>query len=117
MAYAYFQQRNTTTLSNQIMITYKVIVSNQQKNGLKPLKPNDPGYRQTVLQRNLNTCRHKTGSRVKVRRGHKRGTIIKIETDATRVNWEKQTPAFIHVKFDDGEELFCTSGQLKASKI
>lgn len=117
MACVYFQQRNTTVLSNQIMITYKVIVSNQQPSGLKPPRPNDPGYRQGVLQRNLNTCRHKAGSRVKVRRGHRRGTIIKIETDASRVNWEKKTPAFIHVKFDDGEELFCTSGQLKASKI
>ncbi len=70
-----------------------------------------------MLQRAANGTNIKTGDRVKIRRGHKRGTVQSIEMDVTKINWTKQTPHFIHVLFDDGDELLCTAGQLKRSRI
>lgn len=111
-------KRNCRRSSSQIMIKYRIIVSNtSDKKPLVPFKrPNEEGYKQFVLVRNIAGCHFSEGSRVKIRRGHKRGYVVKIHRKEEDVNWDNNKPMFIEVKFDDGTSYMCHHSQLKRSK-
>ena len=103
------------------MIRYKIISTNtthQPKSSLtRRPHPSEPSYKETVLTRALQSNNFKNGDRVKMRRGHRRGNITVMHTNPETVNWERNTPHYIQVKFDDGAELMCHHSQLKRSKI
>lgn len=101
------------------MIQYQVVVTQTRNNtkavGLKGVSPKDPDFRQVVFQRQLNANHFRLEDRIKVRGTNKRGMVIGVETDINNVNWSKNRPHFLRVRFDGGEILMCYPGQLKRS--
>lgn len=84
----------------------------------KAVSPGNPDFRKVVLQRALNECPWKgNNERVKIRGTNTRGNVIEILYDEDKVNWTKNIPHFIVVKFDDGKTLSCARSQLKNSRI
>jgi len=103
------------------VISYKIIVQNthdQRVVGSRVVvAPGDDNYRDVVFKRNLSACQYKAGDRVKLRKGHGRGSIVEVINDIKYVGWDKNRPMFIVVAFDDGKTLMCNASQLKRSKV
>lgn len=101
------------------MIKYSIVVQHtrDQKRPIPSKKPDDPDFKRFTLTRALNQNKFKENERVKVRRGHKKGNVVKIHRDPDDINWNKHQPMFIQVKFDDGTEVLAHYSQLKRSKL
>jgi len=101
------------------MIQYK-IVSRCASPDQKPQNPDrvrqgEPGYQEFILKRALAATQLKEQERVKVRRTPRKGVIERIHNDPEQINWVKNIPHFIQVKFDDGVTMMCHYSQLKRS--
>ena len=98
------------------MIKYRIIVqhTSNQKNPVPfKKKPGESGYQESVLTRALNACKLKLNEYVKAKGTPRKGTIVRIEDDINKVNWTRNQPHFIEVKFDDGVSMMCHHSQLK----
>ncbi len=103
------------------MISYKIIVQNGRDqrtvDNRTVVTPSDDNYRDVVFQRNLNVCHLSAGDRVKLRKGHSRGTVKEVINNIKHISWQKNRPMFVVVAFDDGKILMCNPSQLKRSKV
>lgn len=99
------------------MIEYDIIVKHgKDQPALRTVvAPQDENYKEVVFQRGLKQCRLVAGDRVKPRGSGIRGTVEEIVTDIESVNWARNRPMFVQVKFDDGKVMLCHPSQLKRS--
>jgi hypothetical protein len=97
------------------LIEYEIIVQHKrdQKPQLELADPKSPDFRALVFRRNLKACKYKDEDRVKVRGTSRKGFILRIEDDINKVNWERNRPHFVQVRFDDGSVMMCNPSQLK----
>lgn len=101
------------------MYNYAIVVHHQKDKSpqRKAVHPTDADYKTTVFQRVFNACQFKEKQRVKIRRGHRRGTVVHIHEEVEEVQWENNRPLFVAVEFDDspGKYVMCSPNQLKKS--
>jgi hypothetical protein len=101
------------------MIQYKIVSNFARDQPTLPrerVRQGEEGYQEFILKRALNATQLKVGDRIKVRRTPNKGSITKINGNVAEVNWVKNIPHFIEVKFDDGVIRMCHYSQLKRSK-
>ncbi len=102
------------------MITYKIIVSGTSDRPADVHKytqyKDATSAKEYILNRALSNNKFEEGSRVKIRRGHRRGTVRYVHNKVDDINWQGKLPMFLEVKFDDGVVMMCHYSQLKRSK-
>ena len=102
------------------MIEYEIIVKHkrdQPTNKRHVPSVSDPNYKEITLANKIKKCHFYPGNKVKVVGKPKmKGTVISIVKDADKVEWIGGLPYFIHVRFNNGEEMMCRTTQLRRGK-
>ena len=69
-----------------------------------------------VIERALKNNHHRVNDRIRIRGTMKKGTVIEVIKDYSRIRIEKGRPLFLVVHFDSGEKAVCNPGQIKGCK-
>jgi hypothetical protein len=105
-------------ISYQTMINYKIIVSTGQNKPLarQRVDPKDPSFRSITFERSLKNCFWQPGQRVKLRGTSRLGTLQEVIKDINQINWTKNRPNYLLIRFDNGELALANPCQLKGTK-
>lgn len=103
------------------MISYKITSKNTTTNihpkSRKAISPADPDYKERLMERILHKFPYHKGERVRVVGTSECGTIKHIEFDINKIRWINDSPHFITVVADDGNEFLLRISEVTRKRV